>query len=175
MAIEKNFDQGGCVLLPELLALAHQIAPRADRVVEHSFQSETPVYDALCIAAQIAPPADKLRQLGELRSVYPMPDFVPLGEILVQLQTRDLAGALASANATYFDPTLPMPNASTKIVNMMRGQGEALCVLSELVGHDRACWSTLEVLRARVRHVVLKPKQTEWTFNRTLAAFNTGN
>jgi len=38
-------------------------------------------------------------------------------------------------------------------------------------------WSstTLEILRARVRDVVLKPKQTEWTFNRTLDAFNEGS
>ncbi len=87
---------------------------------------------------------------------------------------RDLAGALAIANASYFNPTLPMPNASTKIINMMRGQGEALCQLSELIGHDKNCWNALEVFKTRVRDVVLRPKQTEWTFNRTLSAFNAG-
>jgi hypothetical protein len=44
----------------------------------------------------------------------------------------------------------------------------------ELVGHDKSCWNAIEVFRGRVRDVVLKPKQTEWTFNRTLAAFNAG-
>ena len=175
MAIEKNFDKGGCVLLPELLELAHEIATAAKKNVDHSFQSETPVYDALCITAELRPPAEKLRAIDQLRSVYTMPDFLMLGQILVHLQSRDLMSAMATANATYFNPALPMPNASTKIINMMRGQGEALCQLSELLGHDKTCWNALEVFRARVRDVVLKPKQTEWAFNRTLAAFNTGN
>lgn len=175
MAIEKNFDQGGCVLLPELMELAHKVAVTAKNTVDHSFQSETPVYDALCIASEIRPPAEKLREIDQLRFVYTLTDFLTLGQVLVHLQTRDLASALAVANATYFNPTLPMPNASTKIINMMRGQGEALCQLSELLGHDTSCWNALEVFRGRVRDVVVKPKQTEWTFNRTLSAFNTGN
>ena len=174
MAIEKNFDQGGCVLLPEFLALAHRIAPRVANTVDHSFQAETPVYDALCIAAEVQSPEHKLREIDELRSVYTQADFLMLGQILVRLQSRDLTGAIAVANATYFDPRLPMPNASTKIINMMRGQGEALCQLSELIQNDPSCWNSLQIFRARVRDVTLKPKQTEWTFNRTLGAFNTG-
>lgn len=174
MAVEKNFDKGGCVLLPELLGLAHELAPAAENTVDHSFQSEIPVYDALCIASEIRPVEEKLREIDGLRSVYNMTDFLMLGQILVRLQSRDLQNALATAYATYFDPALPMPNASTKIINMMRGQGEALCVISELVGHDKSCWNALEVFKARVSDTVLKPKQTEWTFNRTLTAFNTG-
>jgi hypothetical protein len=81
---------------------------------------------------------------------------------------------MAIANATYFNPALPMPSASTKLINMMRGQGEALCALSEVVGHDRTCWNAFEVFKTRVRDIVVKPKQTEWTFGRTLGAFNTG-
>jgi hypothetical protein len=63
MAIEKNFDQGGCVLLPELTELAHKVALTAKNTVDHSFQSETPVYDALCIASEIRPPAEMLREI----------------------------------------------------------------------------------------------------------------
>jgi hypothetical protein len=174
MAVEKNFDQGGCVLLPELFELAHQIAPQARLPADHSFQAEVPVYDALCIAAELAPPADKLRRIEELRQRYTAPDFLMLGQILVHLQRRDIAAALGVARATYFNPSLPMPNASTKIINMMRGQGEALCQLAELLAHDRSCWDSLARFRARVPTVVLKPKQVEWTFNRTLQAFNTG-
>jgi hypothetical protein len=174
MAVEKNFDQGGCALLPELLELAHRIAPAASNTVDHSFQAEVPVYDALCIASEMRPPAEKLREIERLRGVYTMPDFLVLGRILVHLQLRDIAAARAAANATYFDPVRPMPNASTKIINMMRGQGEALCQLAELVEHDRTCWSAFEIFRARVQQVVVKPKQTEWTFTRTLNAFNTG-
>jgi hypothetical protein len=175
MAVEKNFDKGGCALLPELLALAHRIAPAASNTIDHSFQAETPVYDALCIAAELRPPAEKLAAIDGLRSVYGMTDFLGLGQILIHLQARDIAAAMAVANATYFNPALPMPNASTKIINMMRGQGEALCQLADLLQHDKSCWNGLAVLHARVRNVVVKPKQTEWTFNRTLAAFNTGN
>lgn len=174
MAIEKSFDHGGCVLLPELLAVAHQIAPHARHPADHSFQAEVPVYDALCIAAELALPADKLRRIEELRQRYTAPDFLILGQILVHLQSRDIPAALGVARATYFNPGLPMPNASTKIINMMRGQGEALCQLAELLAHDPSCWDSLARFRARVPTVVLKPKQVEWTFNRTLAAFNTG-
>jgi hypothetical protein len=174
MAVEKNFDQGGCVLLPELLGLAHELAPAAQNTIDHSFQSEVPVYDAVCIASEIRPPEEKLREIERLRSVYTMTDFLMLGQILVRLQSRDLASALGTAYATYFNPALPMPSASTKIINMMRGQGEALCVLSELVGHDKSCWNALGVFKSRVGNVVVKPKQTEWTFNRTLTAYNTG-
>jgi len=148
-----------------------------DEVIEladHSFQAETPVYDALCIASELRPAKEKLDGIEQLARVYTMPDFLVLGKVLVHLQSRDIAAAMAVANATYLDPALPMPNASTKIINMMRGQGEALCQLSDIILHDRSCWNALALFRARVRDVVAKPKQTEWTFNRTLAAFNTG-
>lgn len=174
MAVEKSFDQGGCVLLPELLELAHRIAPRARNPADHSFQAEVPVYDALCIASELGPPAEKLHRIDQLASVYTMADFLMLGQILVHLQARDIAAAMAVANATYFNPRRPMPNASTKIINMMRGQGEALCQLAELIEQDRSCWNALALFRARVATVVLKPKQTEWSFSRALAAFNSG-
>jgi len=174
MAVEKNFDQGGCALLPGLLDLAHRIEPSADNLADHSFQAEVPVYDALCIAAELRPPAEKLREIERLRSVYSLTDFLMLGQILVYLESRDITAAMALAHATYLNPTVPVTRASTKIINMMRGQGEALCQLAEIIQHDRSCWGAFGLFQARMGSVVVKPKQTEWTFNRTLGAYNDG-
>lgn len=175
MAVEKTFDRGGCALVGHLLEQSHRIAATADDQMDHSFQAEVPVYDGLCVAAESRPTAEKLSELATLRSVYRMNEFVVLAEILVRLQERDLPSALALANATYFNPTLPIPNASSKVINMMRGQGEALCQIVALLSQDQSCWTSLEVFGQRTAKIAWKSKQTEWTFARTLAAFNTGS
>jgi len=99
------------------------------------------------IATELRTPAEKLREIEKLRSVYGMTDFLMLGQILAHLQSRDATAAMAVARATHFNPSWPMPNASTKIIDMMRGQGEALCQLAELLVHDLSCWNALTVFR----------------------------
>ncbi len=175
MAMEKSFDRGGCALLPGFLETAHRIAPTARTVADHSFRSEAPVYDALCIASEIDRTGDeKLRKIEGLRSIYPVTDHLMLAEILVLLQERDHESALGLANATYFNPAVPMPSASSKIINMIRGQADALCVLRELLAHDRSCRKALEVFQSRVPSAAVNQKQIDWTFRRTLTAFNEG-
>jgi hypothetical protein len=175
MAIDKAFERGGCALLSGFLETAHRIASTASTAADNTFRSEAPLYEGLCIASELHQTADeKLRKIEGLRSIYPMTDHLILAEILVLLQKRDHDGALRLANATYFNPAVPMPGASSKIINMIRGQADALCVLRELVAQDRGCRKALELFQSRVPTAPVNQKQIDWTFRRTLTAFNDG-
>lgn len=174
MAIDKAFDRGGCALLPGLMEMARQIAPSMVSVADHDFRAEVPVYEALCVAELQETREQKLQKIEALRAIYSVSDHLMLGTILVHLQQRDHQAAFEVALATYFNPKVPLPNASPKIINMIRGQGEALCILREVVAQDRSCWSALETFNRRVLDVTVNQNQVQWTFGRSMVAYNSG-
>jgi hypothetical protein len=186
LAVEARFDEDECSRAPEHFIKARALAAQGPWLEDSSFRTELPLYESLCIAAVPVSIAQKTQMLEEMKKAYPQTYYAGIGEILTRLSAGQVDEALNQALKTYLAPTDPIPESSVKLLSVIMGQAEALCVLAGLQKSGATAKMTLDrgaplaqlcnerraLLAQRLASTPLKEKQRSWAFHRTIHAYN---
>ena len=98
--------------------------------------------------------------------------MVAYAEVLVHLQKKELFLAKRLASNSFFDAPQQI-KALPKSINLMRGMGNALCILEDVYGkNNEQCLKMINEFNYKVKNVEVNPSQISWSERRTLEAIN---
>lgn len=173
LAIEKRFDDNGCEGLGDLFRLGRELMTKNELPFDAIVQMEVPLYEALCVVSdRNLNLSDKQMRLEDIKNVYKGAKFVEIASSLALLQDKQLAAGVLNSMSKFFD-TQDKLSAMPKIINMLRGHGEAICTISQLyqIGYPQ-CSEKIQMFNLRTQNIPTKEKQVQWGMSRTIGAVN---
>lgn len=174
LAIQKEYDAGGCAAAIRHILEARErfrdLAP-----LDHVFETDVPFYDGLCVALRTdLDPAAASAELRQLAVRYRGSQGLVFPSVLLQLRQRDVTGARQIAYGSYMDPTFEIRGVTAKMIDLLRGQAEALCQVSiESEAAEEDCRRRQAALLVRTRGFPVNEDHLGWGLGTSIAPFTT--